>query len=280
VDQTEGFTSNLESSPDRNRVAFDRMTAGHRNIWTLEPVRKINQRFTFTSADDIAPVWSPDGSRIVFASNRTGVYNLFWKSSTSNGNDELLLESSQSKFPMDWSSDGRFILYRVSDSRDGLDLWVLPLFGDRMPFAFVKTAYDERDGKFSPNVRWVAYQSNESGHYEIYVQPFPGPGREQQVSNKGGTQPRWNSDGKELFYVAADGKLMSVSVETSNGALDFKPPVELFPTHILEVPSQKQQYVVSPNGQEFLLNAPTDIPASPINIILNWHGGPAARENR
>ena len=155
---------------------------------------------------------------------------------------------------------------------------MLPLFGDRKPFTFLATPYNEANAQFSPDVRWLAYQSDESGQNEINVQPFPGPDGKWQVSNAGGTQPRWNRNGKELFYIAADGKLMSVAIETTGASQSFKAstPVELFATRIVQVPpaTQRHQYAVSPDGQRFLINVPAENAAvSPITMVLNWNPG-------
>ena len=135
---------------------------------------------------------------------------------------------------MDWSPDGRFLLYRSIDPKTGSDIWALPLDGDRKPFPVVQTNFDERDGQFSPDGKWIAYQSNESGRFEIYVQPFPGPGGKSQVSTNGGAQVRWRRDGKELFYIALDGRLMAVPIRlASNGqAVEAGTPVPLFATHV------------------------------------------------
>jgi serine/threonine protein kinase len=278
----DGFSPlNPELSPDGSRVALDRVVSGNHDVWVLELARNIATRFTFDPAADLGPVWSPDGARIVFSSVRKGVLNLYLKSSSGAGSENLLLESPQPTLANDWSRDGRFIIYRTLDPKNIGDLWVLPLSGDRKPYPFVTTPFNEAYAQFSPDVRWVAYYSDESGHYQIYVQRFPGPGYKWQVSNAGGTQPRWNRNGKELFYLAADGKLMSVSVETTTDSQTFKagPPVELFATHIVEVtPSaQRQQYAVSPDGQRFLMNVPTESASvSPITVVLNWN--PAAKK--
>ena len=201
------------------------------------------------------------------------------KSSSAAGSEEPLLQSSQVKVALDWSRDGRFIIYRETDPKNGNDLWVLPLFGDRKPFPFLATPFNEANAQFSPDVRWVAYQSDESGQHQIYVQPFPGPGGKWQVSTPGGTQPRWNRNGKELFYIAADGKLMSAAVETEAASPTFKAatPVELFATRIVQVPpaTQRHQYAVSPDGQRFLINVSAESAnVSPITVILNWKPKP------
>jgi Tol biopolymer transport system component len=216
----------------------------------------------------------------VFQSARSprGIY---WKLSTGAGAEELLVEADQSvqgtnNAPTDWSSDGRFLLFRRLDPQTGYDLWVLPFFGDKKPFPFLKTPFDERDGQFSPDGKWIAYQSNESGRFEIYVQPFPGPGGKFQISNNGGTQPRWNKSGKEVFYVSLDSKMMVATVNLSpdGQSLETGTPAVLFPVRIAGGPVpgfNKQQYAVSSDGQRFLVNlAAEEGAASPITLIYNW----------
>ena len=176
----------------------------------------------------------------------------------------------------DWSSDGRFLLFRSNDPQTGEDLWVLPVSGDKKPFPFLKTPFDERDSQFSPDGKWIAYQSNESGRFEIYVLPFPGPGEKFQISSDGGAQPRWNRNGTEVFYVSLDSKLMATPVKlSSNGqSLETGTPVALFPVRIAGGPllaAYKQQYAESSDGQRFLVNLAADEgAASPITLILNW----------
>jgi Tol biopolymer transport system component len=151
--------------------------------------------------------------------------------------------------------------------------------GNRKPFPVIETSFDERDGQFSPDGRWVAYESNESGRFEIYVQPFPGPGGKWQMSTNGGAQVRWRRDGKELFYIGLDGRLMAAPfrVGSSGQAVEPVTPVSLFATRIPGGALQagfKQQYVVSPDGQRFLINSLTAAPASTITLILNWKPRP------
>jgi len=275
-----GLTS-VEPSPDGKRIAVYRTVNGNQDVWLIDTSRGVPTRFTFDAASDRLPVWSPDGSRFVFNSNRRGVFNLFWKSSSGAGADELLLESDQNKVTTDWSPDGRFLLFRSLDPQTGYDLLVLPISGDKKPFPFLKTFFDERDGQFSPDGKWVAYQSNESGRFEIYVQPFPGPGRKFQISSNGGAQPRWNKNGKEIFYVSLDSKMMAASAKlTADGqSLETGTPAALFPVRIADGPvsvaNNKQQYAVSSDGQLFLVNLAVDEgAASPITLILNWRPKP------
>jgi hypothetical protein len=176
--------------------------------------------------------------------------------------------------PLDWSSDGRYLLYR-GGPLPGFDLWVLPMNGDGKPFPVVETAFDERDGQFSPDGRWIAYESNESGRFEIYVQSFPERGGTWQISNAGGAQVRWRRDGQELFYVGLDGRLMAVPFRVAPDGRTVEPgtPVPLFVTRMPGGPLQgafRQQYVVSPDGQRFLINSLIPSAASPITLVVNW----------
>ena len=266
-------------SPDGRRVALSRNVNGNSDIWFLDTRRGVLSRFTFDATFDNFPTWSPDGSGVVFSSNRKGVFDLYQKPTTGAVNEELLLANAQSKNPVDWSPDARFVLYRSSGPKTTNDLWALPLDGDRKPFPVVQTNFDERDGQFSPDGKWIAYQSNESGRFEIYVQPFPGPGGKSQVSNNGGAQVRWRRDGKELFYIALDDRLMAVPIRIASDGqtLEAGAPVPLFVTRIGSAASPnvtRQQYMVSADGQRFLMNTLTEEATSPITVILNWKAKP------
>jgi eukaryotic-like serine/threonine-protein kinase len=273
--------SNVELSPDGRRVAVNRTVNGNMDVWLIDAARGIPTRFTTDAALDLLPVWLVDGSRIVFTSNQKGAYNLHWKLSSGAGTDELLLESDQTKVSADCSSDGRFLLFRSLDPQTGWDLWVLPVSGDKKPFPILKTPFEERDGQFSPDGKWIAYQSNESGQFEIYLQPFPGPGGKFRISSEGGAQPRWNKNGKEVFYVSLDSKMMAAPMKLSpdGQSLEAGTPAALFPVRIaggpLPIASAKQQYAVSSDGQRFLVNLAGDEgSASPITLILNWKPKP------
>ncbi|MGA2714783.1 MAG: protein kinase [Bryobacteraceae bacterium] len=259
------FLFGPELSPDGKRAAIERGPAGSRDIWIQEGTR--TSRFTFDPADDRYAIWSPDGARVVFASARKGNYDLYQKPANGSGVEEILLQSAGSKRPNSWSPDGRFILYYSSQNNG--DLMVLPLTGDRRPFPFLSTRFYEDKGVFSPDGKWAAYQSNESGRNEIYVRPFPGPGGQWQVSTGGGTSPRWRADGKELYYVAPDAKLMAVAVIAQEAT--FKPgtPEALFQTHIAPAVN-RPQYDVARDGR-FLINTDLqDTSTEPIHLLLNW----------
>jgi eukaryotic-like serine/threonine-protein kinase len=258
----------LAISPDSMRVAVDRRSGGGRAIWLHEFERGVSARLTFDPTEGHAPVWSPDGSRIVFLSGQT----LYEKVSTGAGNEDVLLKSNDAVIPNDWSRDGRFLLYSQEDPKTGWDLWVLPLDGDRKSTPYLRTQFPESQGVFSPDSRWVAYRSAESGTSEVYVRPFPASsGGKWMVSKGGGFEPRWRRDGKELFYISPDGTLWSVDVSTSP---TFKPgvPRSLFQTTTRFSPNYFR-YDVTTDGQRFLANEPVDSTAgysAPITVVLNW----------
>jgi serine/threonine protein kinase/Tol biopolymer transport system component len=272
---------NPELSPDGTRVVVDRMIGGNRDIWILNSTNGLRTRFTSDTATDYHPIWSPDGRSIVFSSFRTPVATalaqaqLYRKASSGAGADELFVESSQVKLATDWSRDGRFILVNSVDPKGAYDVWALALSKDHQLLPIANTSFEERDGQFSPDGRWVAYTSNVSGRFEVYVQTFPGPGEKLLVSPNGGGQPRWRKDGKELFYVAPDNRLMVVPVILSTKErADLGTASTLFVAPLASevVPGgNKQQYAVSSDGQRFLMNVATeDRPVTPITLILHW----------
>jgi len=196
-----GLYLTLWLSPDETRAAVDRSDpqTGTNDIWLFDLLRGIPSRFTTDPANDSNPLWSPDGSRIVFTSNREGVRSLYQKIASGAGNEEVLLKSSEEKVPDDWSLDGLFIVYQTLNSKTKWDLWVLPMSGERQPFPFLQTDFNEQEAQFSPDGKWMAYTSDESGAPEVYVQTFPASGGRWRVSTGGGSQPKWRRDGRELF---------------------------------------------------------------------------------
>jgi Tol biopolymer transport system component/tRNA A-37 threonylcarbamoyl transferase component Bud32 len=261
-------------SPDEKRLAVSRgdPQAGSGDIWLIDLARNNTpSRFTFDPANDTSPIWSPDGSRIVFASNRDGTPNLYQRLSSSAGNDEALFKSSEPKLPNDWSPDGRFILYNSLSPNTGTDLWVLPLSGDQKPTPFVQTEFTEYQGRFSPDGRWVAYASNLSGTYEVYVQSFPSSGGKWQISTGGGAQPQWRRDGKELFYLAPDRKLMAVEVNGAGATFVAGVPKPLFEAHVSAIFPGIPCYAVTSDGQRFLVNTLVGESApAPLTVVMNW----------
>jgi serine/threonine protein kinase len=259
-------------SPDGRRIAMMRTVDGNTDIWTLDLARGALSRVTFDKAIEVDPVWSYDGRSIFFSSNRKGVFDIYQKSATGGGED-LVLATPLNKGVSDVSPDGRFVLYR-SPGKTGFDVWAVPMDGERKQVPVAQTDFEERDGQFSPDGKWVAYQSNESGRVEIWVQSFPGPGGKVQVSNNGGAQVRWRPDGKELFYIALDGQLMSVPIRYPNSqTVEAETPVVLFPTHVGGAVQSlaPQFYNVSADGKQFLMDIiVTEAGNSPITVILNW----------
>jgi Tol biopolymer transport system component len=266
---------NPDLSYDGRMVAVNRTIGVGLDIWQIDVARGVPNRLTFDESSDQLPVWSPDGRFVVFSSNRTGVYDLYRRSTTGAGTDEVILASQENKFAMGFSHDSQYLLYRVTAPNVNWDLWVLPMTGQQKPIPVAHSAFQEMMGEFAPDGRWVAYQSNESGRYEIYLQSFPTPSVRVQISSSGGAQPRWRRDGKELFFVALDGRLMAASVSVNaSGQVQPGVPVSLFVTQAAggAVPGvQKQQYAVAPDGQRFLVNTISDdAAAAPITLVLNW----------
>ncbi len=265
-------------SPDGTRLAASSRTEGTSDIWVLDMKRGVPSRLTFHPAFDLSPEWSPDGRRIAFTSNRRGPteWALFMKAVDGSGDDEILLDLGTA--PTDWSRDGRFILYQkmVRPNTPG-DIWALPLEGERRSFPVTETTFNETNAQFSPDGRWIAYQSDESGRVEIYVQPFRGSGRKVRVSGSGGVQVRWRRDGKELFFLASDNQLMAIPIrlDGSSGDIELGTAVALFPTRLAGIPRNAgaRHYMVSADGQRFLMDTLTEV-SIPITVVLNWKPQP------
>jgi hypothetical protein len=277
-----GAQSSVTLAPDGKRVAVvrDDPQTGNRDIWLVELARGTSLRLTFDRAWDWYPVWSPDGSRIVFSSTRDGVHDLYHTPSSGTGRTEVLFKSNDWKNPLDWSADGRFIVYQAGGGKTLLDVWVLPLSGEREPFPFLQTECNEEHAQFSPDGRWLAYTSDESGRPEIYVQSFPASGGKWRVSTHGGTHPRWRrSDGKELFYLDGRGNtLMAVTVNGDSHTFEAAVPVALFDVPVGRFRSGPfngmYHYDVTADGQRFLVNTLVEAPPPPpITIVLNWTAG-------
>jgi Tol biopolymer transport system component len=268
-----GDYATLALSPDETRVAVSRREARNLDIWLIDLARNSSSRFTFHDAEDQMPVWSPDSSRVAFASLREGPSGLYQKVSSGGGNDELLLKiPGVNLYPQDWSSDGRYLLYNSVDPRSGFDLWVLPLEGDRKPMVFLQTPFREWQGQFSPDGKFIAYTSTESGKPEVYVQPFPVSGAKWMISAGGGAHPRWRRDGKEIFYLSLERTLMAVEIKIANG-LKAAIPRPLFQTRIPGTPSGFR-FAASADGQRFLMSSPPAEEASlPITLVQNWQVG-------
>jgi Tol biopolymer transport system component/predicted Ser/Thr protein kinase len=263
--------NSLRLSPDGRRVAFGRGLATA-NIWLLEFARSVLTRLTFGTKADINPVWSPDGRQIAFSSNRSGVFQIYRKDAGGGGQEEQLTSGPNDKYVTDWRRDGKYLLYTQADPKTSLDLWALPLDGDRKPAPVLQSPFLESGGQFSADGRWIVYNSTESGRTEVYIRAFPTSAGKWQISNRGGAIPRWRADGKELFYVSPDFKMMAVTIRASAAGVEADTPRELFTALVAGVISP---YDVAADGQRFLL---MELPqaqggAAPLTVVLNWQAG-------
>jgi len=263
-------------SPDQSKVAFfSRDSSGNADIWVYDMKRNVPSRFTFEPSVELTPVWSPDGASIYFSSNRRGQFTVFRKPASGMGVEEQVLEDAPTADcrVQSISADGKHLAYIRLDSKGSgkWEVWVLPLSGDRKPFPFLKSGFDNVYPQFSPDGKWMAYASNESGKQEIYVIPFPGAGAKWQISNSGGIQPRWRRDGKELFYYNL-GHIMAVSVSSSGVSFQAGVPHELFTVSAIGYPNW--MYDASADGKRFLFTSGEVAEnAEPISVVVNWPAG-------
>ena len=271
-----GAYRDVRLAPDERRIAISRMDpqTGTNDVWVFEPARDVTTRHTFDTLDDISAVCSPDGSRLVYSSSRQGPYNLFSKSAGGSAGEQPLLTSGVSKFPTDWSRDGKYIVFANWDVKTKWDLWVLPASGDSKPVPFVVSDFDAFQAYFSPDGRFIAYTSNESGRYEVYIQEFSpggkGGGARWQVSTRGGAQPQWHPGGNELFYLAADKKLMAVPLG-SGARSEPGTPRPLFQTQVPGLVNARNHYAIGSAGDKFLINTVVGESSSgAIVVTLNW----------
>jgi serine/threonine protein kinase len=270
-----GVPGNPELSPDERRVGVHgSVQVNNVDVWFLDVDRGVNSRFTSDPFNEISPLWSPDGQRVVFGSTRNGVYDLFEKHSNNTTEAAPLLVTPEEKRPVSWSADGHYILYVTTLAQTGRDLWALPMTGDRKPFPVVQTTFDEDEGQIAPNGKWVAYTSTQSGRLEVYVQSFPRSGGGLRISTAGGGQVRWAPNNQELYYVDPNNRLMAVQLSPSldGQQLTAGAPEPLFETHLAygaNITGSKPQYAVARDGR-FLLNVIVDEARPlPITIVLN-----------
>jgi len=259
-------------APDGKHVAATIRGGSNDDLWIYDAVRGLPIRFTFNFASN--PVWSPDSGTLFFAHKSAASLDLFRKAANGAGTDELLWSDSVDKFPFGTSPDGKLLLFKKTVGADRTDFWVLPLTGGAPgakpePRVFLETPFDVDQGQFSPDGRWFAYDSNESGQYEIYATPLPGPGGKRQISSGGGHFPLWRHDGRELFYATPDGRLMAAQVAERNGTLELGEVRKLFGG--LVRPLGRYIYDVSADGQKFLLIEDDDTASShPLTLVQNW----------
>jgi serine/threonine-protein kinase len=255
-------------SPDGQRVAVVIGEQGNQ-IWLYDLSRETLTRLTFEGGNQL-PVWTPDGKKIAFRSSRAGgPPNLFWQLADGSGELERLTTSENINGSFSWSPDGQFLAFLEIRPTTGRDIEVLRM-SDRKAQPFLQTPFDETAPQFSPDGHWLAYMSNESGRYEVYVQPYPGPGGKWQISTDGGTEPVWNRNGREIFYRNGN-KMMAVEVSTQPGFTMGRPRM-LFEGSYLPPPFPVANYDVSPDGQRFLMVKPSGEgqPSTQINVVLNW----------
>ena len=257
-------------SPDGRRLVFDLTDphSGKTDIWVRDLTRNVSSRFSFSNEDAFCPLFSPDGTRIVYSVGNES--ELVEKVADGQGAEKsLIAKSGDLKVATDWSRDGKYIAYMDRAKDTGVDIWILPTFGDRKPWAFLKTNFNEAMAAFSPDGRFVAYHSNESGRNEIYVQSFPGPGGKWQISAEGGVDAHWSEDGKELFFRSPDQKIMAVPVTTGT-TFEAGTPKALFSTH-LDTGLARNHYIPSRTGDRFVLVAtPARDTMAPTTVVLNW----------
>jgi eukaryotic-like serine/threonine-protein kinase len=260
-------------SPDGTTVAVDRTDQGLNDIWLYDLARNTASRFTFGPKDNQFPVWSPSGSHIAFFSLRDGIGRVFQRATGGTAKDEVLSQPPGEPREMrldDWSRDDGYLILNSPDPKTGEDVWVLPRFGDRKPFVYLHTEFNEQFARLSPNGRWLAYTSDESKRNEIYVQSFPTQGGKWQVSTNGGTRPVWSRDGKELYFVSLDGKMMAMEIK-SGSKFEAGVPKPLFDVRL---PTGRNAWFDVTKDGRFLVPVPVEQTATvPMTVVVNWQAG-------
>jgi eukaryotic-like serine/threonine-protein kinase len=272
---TPDLYANVVLARNGTSVAVDKTDNGTQNtdVWTYDLRRNSTTKLTFDPAIDAMPVWSPDGSKVMFSSSRQHMFDLYLKDADGAKEEQLVVHGGADDFPTDWSRDGKYVLYmRARDV--WWDLWFVS-FPELKSRLFLKTSSTVKNGQFSPDGRWVAYASNETGKWEIYVTSFPQARSKWQLSTGGGEQPRWAGNGKEIFFLSPDGTMMTVPVRTG-ATFDAGAPAALFQANVREPAANSEQamYDVDATGQRFLINTPVKkATTQPLSIVLNWNAG-------
>jgi len=260
----------MRLSRDGARIAYIRWTGANPDLWLASLSGNGGEsRLTTAPALEDYPVWSPDGRRVAFSSNRAGTFDLYQHPSDGSGGDEVLLKNSNVKFATDWSPDGRFLLYYEIDPKSKRDLWLLPTSeqGERTPMAVLQTEFNEANGRFSPDGRWITYTADDTGTEEVYVQPSPGGGKGRWlVSQGGGALPMWSANGREIYYRDSNENLMVVPVTATGAAFQAGIAKRLF-----KVPVFSRSFDRTADGQKFILALPDAASAqTPFSMVLHW----------
>lgn len=257
-------------APDGKRIAFDEADSADKgDLWIRDLSRGVTTRFTFDKERDFAPQWSPDGRKIVYSREGKKAWDLYVKDASGTGEAELLFESEENKFVTHWTQDGAYVIFARLGQDAGWDIWALPMKGERKPIPLVKTQFAEHGGVVSPDGRFLAYRSNESGRSEVYVQEFPEARSKFQVSTNGGADPFWKGDGRELYYRTRDRRIIAVPIQPG-ATFNVGPPETLFETTFATV-TARGLYRPTPDGQRFLVVAPLGREAiPPTTVVVNW----------
>jgi dipeptidyl aminopeptidase/acylaminoacyl peptidase len=262
--------SDIALSPDGRQLAVVMTDASgsSSDLWVRDLTRDIASRFTIDPANDIWPTWSADSKKLYWSSNRSGTYEIYQRDLQA-ATDSMLFKGGNNVGPTDVSRDGRYLSYMQSDGSGGWDCYALPLFGEMKPITIAASHFSEARPRFSPDGKWVAFDSDQSGRPEVYVQAFPGPGAPVQISNAGGVDARWRADGKELYYRTQ--ALLLFSVDVSIGErFQAGMPKQLFTTPLLPQGFQVSRWAPSADGQKFLFSAPMRAELSQPLVVFNW----------
>jgi Tol biopolymer transport system component len=263
----------VELSPDGHRVAVSVRERGQtRDIWIRDVARGAGTRVTTDWADDAIARWNPDGSEVVFNSRRNNQFDLYQKLSTGIGAEKLVLSDASSKEPLHWSPDGRFLAYSafIGGTGTGSDIWLLPMSPGGKSFPYLNGPFNEVNGRISPTGKWMAYASNETGTFQVYVTPFPNPTGKWPISTEGGNWPRWGADDQEIFYMSPSNQLMVASVKARGASVDV---IAVQPLFRVRATAGRYTYDVTRDGKRFLINTVEDTagPDASLTIVVNWH---------
>jgi len=270
-----GMFTSIALSSDERRIAASMQSANdNRDVWILDVTRGTPARFTFDPGASNAALWSPDGARIAFSANRNGIPGIQVKRVEGTTKEELLLAPDAgggALTPTQWSVDNRYLVFTRTQGVGGsTDIWALPLSGDRKPFPVIQTPWSETNGVLSPNGRWIAYQSSEGLPTEIYVQPFPPTGGKFQVSRNGGFHAMWRPDGRELYFISTDARMMAAAVDTT-GQFQWSAPTALFGVNTLVAQGPYgRQFAVSKDGRFLVSVLQQQTTTLPLTVVVNW----------